>query len=411
MMAGMGLLYAVFIALGGNHLLARRFSNPAIVNTLVYLVPLPIIMLPAGLLASVMVVQNQVYKLTVYNVLTSLLLTTSAIAACLAWKTPEAMILMKVGVSLAVGLAAILFMFQAVPKDSWYPKWPNMKTMVAYSIPLAGASALGTIYIQLDKLIVSSMCTPEQFAVYSNGAIEIPLIGILTGSIAAVIQPDLRRMVVAREFAGALALFRQSATKSAVFIIPAMVFLMVSAEPFILTLFSSRYSDSILPFRLYLLILPVRIVQFGSLMMALGMNRIILYRSFAGLCANLILSIILVRWLGYIGSIISTIICLYSVNVALNLCVISSAVGCRWWQVLPFSELFQLLWVGVLACIPILLLNYSGIIIAPVFRLVLDSACYAMSLAVIAWLFNVVLLKDEARYFWNKLPSRIRRAL
>ena len=55
MMAGMGLLYAVFIALGGNHLLARRFSNPAIDSTLAYLVPLPLVMLPAGLLASVMV--------------------------------------------------------------------------------------------------------------------------------------------------------------------------------------------------------------------------------------------------------------------------------------------------------------------------------------------------------------------
>ena len=34
LMAGMGLLYAIFIAAGGNHLLAKRFSNPAIVATL-----------------------------------------------------------------------------------------------------------------------------------------------------------------------------------------------------------------------------------------------------------------------------------------------------------------------------------------------------------------------------------------
>lgn len=408
MMVGMGLLYAVFIALGGNHLLAKRFSNPAIVATLAFLVPLPIIMLPAKLLSSVMVVQNQVQKLTVYNVLTSLLLTTSIIAACLLCKTPEAMIIVRVGVSMVIGLIAIRLMLQVVPKDSWRPCWGNMKNMLAYSIPLVGASAAGAISLQLDKVIVSSMCTPEIFAVYSNGAIEIPLVGIITGSIMTVIQPDLRVMVASGNMTGALALFRQAAVKSAAIMFPVMMFLFVSAEPFILTMFSSKYSGSVLPFRLYLLILPMRIVTFGTFLMALGMSRTILYRAVVGLAANAILSIILVHTVGFTGAILATILSLYLVEGAWNFTSISHKVGCHWREVLPFRMLFQLMGVSILACIPVLVLVVWHPFLSPLAQLVVGGACFLAALVGLAWLCRVEALKDEIIRLWTRGTAHMR---
>ena len=409
LMAGMGLLYALFIAAGGNHLLAKRFSNPAIVATLAYLVPLPLLLLPAKLLSPVLVVQNQVNRLTAFNILTSLALATGVIAACLAWRTPDAMILVRVGVGVGVGLASIWMMWTSVPRDDWRPQWGHMKAMVAYSLPLAGAAALGTLHIQLDKLIVSSLCAPEEFAVYSNGAIEIPLIGILTGSIAAVIQPDLRRMVAERNLAGALDLFRQSAIKSAALLFPVMMFLLVSAEPFILTLFSSRYSGSVAPFRLYLLILPVRVVQFGALMMVLGLNRVMLYRAFAGLLANLVLSIVLVQKLGYLGAVISTVICIYAVNCTLNLGAICDAIGCRWWQVLPFGGLSRLALVAALAALPAWALRAAPLpALAPVGRLLIDGACYAGALVALVRLFHVETYLREGRILKDRFLAKFR---
>ena len=411
LMGAMGLLYAIFIALGGNHLLARRFSNPAIVATLAYLVPLPLLLLPAKLLAPVLVVRNQVNRLTVFNIVTSLALATGVIAACLVWKTPESMVLVRVGVGVAVGLASVLLILRAVPRDDWRPDWRHMASMVAYSLPLAGAASLGAIHIQMDKLIVSSMCTPEDFAVYSNGAIEIPLIGILTGSIAAVIQPDLRRMVAEGNLAGALDLFRKSAIQSAALLLPVMMFLLACAEPFILTLFSSRYSGSVAPFRFYLLILPARVVQFGSLMMVLGLNRAMFWRALAGLCANLVLSVWLVREMGYLGAVVATVVCLYGVNCTLNLACISSAVGCRWWKVLPFGGLFRLGGVAALAAIPNLALRLAPLPEwAPVWRLGIDAACYAASLAALVWVFQVETYLREGRLLRDRVWSALGRA-
>jgi O-antigen/teichoic acid export membrane protein len=280
-----------------------------------------------------------------------------------------------------------------------------MKNMVAYSIPLVLSTALGTIALQLDKIIVSAMCGPEEFAVYSNGAIEIPLIGIMTGSIAAVIQPDLRRMVAAGDTPAALALFRLAAEKSAFVLIPVMMFLLLSAEPFILTLFSAKYVGSVLPFRLYLLILPARIVFFGSFLMALGLNTVILYRTITSILVNLVVSIVLVYWLGYIGAIIGTIVSIYIIACAWNLIVIAQSVGCKWWETIPFVNLFKVFGVAGLACIStgVLGMCYSKL---PSFAiLLLNILLYLSTYVFFIWYMRVDILMREGMRLWAKLNS------
>jgi len=393
MMFVMGLLYAVFIALGGNHVLAKRFSNPAIVHTLVYLVPLPLVALPATLLASVMVVCEQVNRLTVYNVLTNLIWALGVIGACLYWRTPESMVVTKVGLGVIIGLIGIRMMLKASPQDDWRPSWDNMYNMVTFSVPLVMASALATISLQLDKIIVSAMCSPEEFAVYSNGAIEIPLIGIITGSIAAVIQPDLRKFAAAGDYQAALALFRQAAEKSAAILIPVMGFLMVSAEPFILTLFSSRYAGSVLPFRLYLLILPNRIVMFGPFLMALGLNRLILYRTIISLTTNIVLSIILVYLMGYIGAIVATLVTIYAVSTVWNLAMIRNATRFPCARVIPFGNISRVGCVSMLSCMPLFIFSIYAISFHPFIQLLCNGILYT-----IMFLTLVVTLKVDPLY-------------
>lgn len=401
----MGLVYAAFIALGGNHLLASRFSNPAIVNTLVYFVPLPLFLLPAKLLPPVMVVQGQVQDLTIYNVTTHLVLGLTVVAACLVWQTPEEMIIVRVVVSVGIGATGVWLMLRALPKDSWRPRWRTMKAMIQYSTPMVGATAMGTLSLQLDKLIVSSLCPPEEFAVYVNGAIEIPLVAILTGSITAVIQPELRRMVVAEDFEGAVGLFRTAATKSAVVLMPVMVFMFLSAEPFILTLFSSKYAGSVLPFQMYLLLLPARIVNYGAFMMALGLSKLIMYRAAVGLAANALLGVVLVHWLGYIGAIVSSVVCLYFINIALNLAAISRATKCPWWRVLPFGNVGQLLGAALLAGVPVVALGVLPVALPPVVALAINAAVYAGALAAVAWLLPIEPLRAEIRAARGRLGS------
>ena len=351
MMVLMGFLYAIFILSGGNHILAKRFSNPAIVKTLIYMAPLPMIMIPASLLDVIMVVQNRINKLVIYNVLTNLAIAGSVIVACLLWATPEALVLTMVSVNILISIIALILIFQAVPNDEWHPRLGNMKAMLIYSLPLVLAGSIATISLHLDKIIVSSFCSKEEFAVYSVGAIRIPIIGIVTGAISKVLVVDFRREYAANNLSEALRLYRLVPIKTTVFLFPVMVFCMIAAKPLMVVLFSEKYVASTMAFMLYLLIIPFRTILLGGLA-SVGKSKIILRNSAVALLFNLILSILLVHIMGYYGAIIATVLTLLFWGIPITLYEISRSLKTTMAKVYPWKTVGINLLISIIAGIP-----------------------------------------------------------
>jgi len=303
----LGSLFTIFIFFGGASLLAWRFSNPALENTLLYLAPYPFFVLPMGLIGAVLVIREKITALTTYNVITQFAIGVAVIISVVVWQTGIASIIGKVAITVPVGAAAVFLTFHYLPNDKTRPSLDSMLTVLKYALPLGLSTLIGRIVLQLDKIIVSSMSTPEDFAVYANGAVEIPLIGVITGSITAVVLADMRKSVVDGKIQEAVNLFKLTAEKSSLILLPAMAFLMVSGDSFIQTVFSEKYAQSVDPFRIYLLMLPMRTVVFGSLMIALGKPRSILFRASISLILNVSLSILLVSLIGNIGAAIATV--------------------------------------------------------------------------------------------------------
>jgi O-antigen/teichoic acid export membrane protein len=210
---------------------------------------------------------------------------------------------------------------------------------------------VGLISVTLDKVIVAAMCTPEQFAIYANGAMEIPLVGVITGSITAVMLPDIRRLRMEGRNAEALDLWKRGSAKSAMIILPAMCFLFCMAPDVMTVLFSSKYAASALPFRLYLLILPIRVVTYGTMFMAAGKNKIILYRTMIDLLLNLGLSIVFVHVFGYIGAAVAGVVMIYLWHVPFNIFMIGRQYGTNVAHVMPYQRLMAIGGLSALACV------------------------------------------------------------
>ena len=113
---------------------------------------------------------------------------------------------------------------------------------------------------------------------------------------------------------------------------------MLVADTFIQYLYTSEYADSAIPFRIYLLILPVRVVVFGSLLMALGKNKFILFRSIVGLFINAAFSIFLVWQFSPWGAVAATVMTMYLWIIPSCIYVLSKEMDIRWFQVLPFED-------------------------------------------------------------------------
>jgi O-antigen/teichoic acid export membrane protein len=339
LLLGLGLAFSLFIMLGGAGLLADRFDNPRLRETLPWLaLYAPMMTFLAGLPA-VLVISERVRTLTIFSTLSSLGIAFGSIAAVLATRSYEWPVYARIIVpALSLPLAVVLII-RAMPGEMRWPRADTMHRMLRYSVPLGLATILGTITMQLHAVIVAAMTTPEEFAVYINGAIEIPIIGLIVGSITTITFADMSAACAREETGEALAIFRIAAIKSAVLLFPAACYTAVAAEPFIVFLYSDAYRESVVPFLIYLIALPVRIVVYGAAMMALGMTREILFRSVFDLVINAVLCVVFVSWLGYAGAAIGLVVTLYLWTVPFNLYKLAQGFGVGWRKLLPFSAL------------------------------------------------------------------------
>ena len=361
----MGGIFALFLLLGGNILWANRFSNPELEHTLKVFAPYAILVLPLGTISAVFVIKEKIKTLTVFNILSRLFLFICIVVTVLLYAQAYSLIIAEV-LSAAVVLFVMIFMlYKLIPSDGSRISFKNMWVMLKFSIPLGFSAVLGTLSIQLDQLIVSSMCSPGEYAVYANGTFEIPVIGMVTGSIATIILVEMRKSIADGKVNDALELFRKAALKSSPILIPLMFYLLIMASQFIEVVFSSKYINSIDPFRVYLLMLPARIVYYGSALLAFGLTRVILFRSALSLAFNAILSIILVHFIGYMGAIISFIIVLYFWDVSYNFRILSNKFECKWHELLPLKEIGKIILISAICSIfivPFTILKMNNIL-------------------------------------------------
>lgn len=397
----LGILFSIFILLGGARLLAWRFSNPALEDSLLYLIPYPIFILPLGLVGAVLVIQEKIAVLNIFNIASRLAIGVAVIVPIFVWQTETASIIGKVAMTAPGGLIAIVLMFRFLPKDSWRPRLDSMIKTLGFSLPLGVSSLIATIVLQLDKVIVSSMSTPEDFAVYANGAIEIPIIGIVTGSITAVVLADMRKSVVDGNKKEAVKLFRMTAEKSSLILLPAMAFLMVCGDSFIQTLFSEKYAGSVDPFRIYLLLLPMRTVVFGSMMIALGKPRAILLRTIVSLVLNISLSISLVHLMGSIGAAIATVLVAFLWAFPFSAWVIAKETKSPILSLFPFGHFGKcFLFLSIPSALALAVQQFV-VDLAPILQLAAQGSVFGL---VVVWWWNGKLF--SVKDVFNKLFAK-----
>jgi len=160
-----GLVFAVFLAFGGNQLLAERFSNPKVANMLLWMIPYAIVVTPTNVASSVLVARDHVTLSAAFGVIRQILVGISTVIPLALWQNAETALLGNVVASVLMGIAALTLMIRATPNDSKTPTFSGVRELVVFTVPLALAGMIGTITLQLDKLIVAFLCSPEQVSV------------------------------------------------------------------------------------------------------------------------------------------------------------------------------------------------------------------------------------------------------
>lgn len=406
LLAGLALIFSLFMLLGGYKYLALRFNNPELEHTLQWMIGYPLYVMPIAVLSAVLVSKGKTILLSSYNVLTSVVLLIGTVAGLYITHSYSGPLIAQIFLPILFFPIALYLILKNTSGRLEKIETSSMKAMLKYSIPLGMATMMGTLMLQLDKIIVAWMCSTEEFANYVNGAIEIPLIGVITGSISTVLLSDMSTLCFQNKEKEAIELFKKATQYSASILLPVMAFLVLTSKPFIITLYSEKYLESIVPFLIFLLIIPIRTVMYGSALMAIGKSNVILYRSFFDLLINLVLSIILIYFIGYLGAAIATILTLYLWTVPYNLYHIGKGFNVKAIQVLPFYKMSIIMGISILALVPASIFMLFDELLPAIVQLIIAASIYFPLVFIILYKKKYLYVPEKFENYLSKILKR-----
>jgi O-antigen/teichoic acid export membrane protein len=214
---------------------------------------------------------------------------------------------------------------------------------LAYALPMCLTSVVGLVSSSLDRMIVAANFDPAQYALYTVGALEIPLDTIFQVAVANVLRASLPPLVREGRFDEIVRLVRESVRKLSVIMLPSFVFLHGFSQEFITLLFTKNYADSVAVFRIYLWLVPLHMMILSPIPQVFGRTRINLTIVAFVSAVHLVTSFLLLKWIGYLGPAISNVAAAYLIA------ALYFAMGVKLLRTSPLKLLPLTMWAKVIA--------------------------------------------------------------
>jgi len=383
-----GFLYYLVIVLGGNVLIAEAWNNPRLASLLIIVAPIALFTLAVQIVAPTLISTQRVTMAAVFGVVTGLSLAIVSVVTALICPELEIVITARVFTQIGLFVFAAFLIFKYFPIKA--PTWGGAKLQLAYGLPLGLSTAVGVIFRNVDRAMVSSFCEIEQFAVFDRGAMELPLIGVITGSMTAILLVDYKVMFSTGKTHDVLPLLHRAVEKSAVILMPVMCFLFLFAPEFMVCMFGQEYHESHSVFRVYLLLLPCRTLVFSSIALAAGKTKELALIPVAALVVNVVLNFFAIRTFGYIGSAFATVFVIYFISNLGRALLARKVLGCTLIEFLPFKILGKAFLLSFLSLVPVILTLPLLANFGPLLRFAIGLATYVSVIAVVFWKFNYI---------------------
>lgn len=213
----------------------------------------------------------------------------------------------------------------------------SIKEQVSFAVPV-GLAGIGLLLLtQTDKFIINSFLGREAFAVYSVGAFQLPLVGIIQTSIGNITFPLMAQYQKLGDHAAMLDLWRRSLMKTMILFFPLFVFFEVTARPFITIMFTEEYADATPVFMAYMLLFLRSSVETGNVIQAFNRTKFLFIGFLIAFPVNVALGLLMYKLMGRIGVPLATLITM-SVLTIVNLWYTASLLGATLPQLFPIRD-------------------------------------------------------------------------
>lgn len=377
-------------------LIAGYFKNPTILTFIYFLLLYPWSNVIASSVENVLVVYHKTRLLMAYRIVNSLcLLGAVLMVQWLNYGFQEYMVV-NLGMHCLFALAVYAIVYRISGGYRPHLDKQLICAIFAFSLPLGLSSVVGTLNIEIDKLLVGFLMDTEQMAIYTNASKELPL-SFVAASITAVLLPQLTRMLKKDRNREALSLWANATELSYLVICLIVAGVFTYAEDVMTLLYSEKYLPGLPVFRIYTLVLLLRCTYFGIILNAKGKTKEIFWASVASLALNVVLNPLLYWGLGMVGPAMATFLSMFVVLVW-QLFRTAKCTGVSFFQVFPFKRL------GVITGInTALAFLFYGIKLALPLEKWITSLGESLILGAVWCIVYVILMRKSVKRAWNGL--------
>lgn len=333
------------------------FSNPILKMYLYFLAVYPWTTIIGSSVENLLVVYEKTEYIIKYRFLNSLFVLCSIIFVQIMQWSFQVYIFMYLLVQIAFTIWIYVVVKKLAQNVQWTIDFALLKKMLVFSLPLGLATTVGTINIELDKLLVGRLLDTEQLAIYTNASKEMP-VAIVASSITAVLLPQMTKYLMRKEENKAINLWGHAIRISYAFICFIAMLLFVFSSEVIEILYSEKYLPGEPVFRIYCLLLPLRCTYWGMVLNAVGKTSSIFYSSIGALVLNFILNLVLYRNMGVIGFAIATVLTQFGMAF-FQLMMTKRVLKVQWKNILPWRAIVIITVLNVVLGVTLSLLQES----------------------------------------------------
>jgi O-antigen/teichoic acid export membrane protein len=274
----LGLIFSVFLFCFSG-IIAVLLKNPELSRGLKYFSPVPMLMLPTLGIEGIFSTYKKTIFIAVYNVISRLLTLLFIVVPVILFKggylsAIEGWLLASF-LTLVLALFFKIIPFRGITKET---SGLRVSEILKYSVPIAVASIAGIAIKAADQFYISRFFGPEIFADFSNGFIELPFVGMITGAAATILMPLFSKIVSDKTDSGQIiSLWQSSLRKSTIIIYPIVLFFIFFSKETMSVLYSSLYTSSAKYFVTILVLNFFNVIVFAPLLLSLGETKFYAY--------------------------------------------------------------------------------------------------------------------------------------
>ncbi len=169
-------------------------------------------------------------------------------------------------------LIALYFKSFPVKNKGNEPTETTYEDIFKFALPLLTASIWGMLISSADQFFISRYFGNEVFAVFSNGAMELPFVGMIVGATATVLSPIFSRMShqnvnPQKEI---FPVWESVFVKSAMLIYPLLIYSWFFADTLMVVLYGQQYEASAVFFRIKTIVNFFTLIVFAPLIINIG---------------------------------------------------------------------------------------------------------------------------------------------